>query len=491
MLRFFVLNSTLKNKFNWWNIPQQQNQNEFRWTLDKKIAGLATTLLVLLGGVSSYFYFEINEISREIEEIAQSDFPIYETTTQLVLLQKEKLILLEELNYIYRYSNQEQSLYFPEIADKLARLEQDINQTLFDGIEQSQFALEEEKDKEDKFRLNQDQEDYQKLKEMFLKLELKNQKSHQIIEQAISQEISLSANLIQQARLELQVFDELTQEIIQTLKVHIDGSVSATIDEKTLAIKTNALIAFGALLFGFFFSTTVTRQITSFVNQEILERQQAEDRLKSSLTEKEILLKEIYHRVKNNLLVVSSLLEMQTNYVNDPETVKMLKNSKSRIHSMALVHEQLYRSDSLKEIDLSVYIKDLSAKIFDSHSQQEKVIDFVVNVENISLNIETAHSCGLILNELITNALEHAFTGRDQGTIWINLLRTDDAEIILTVKDDGIGVSKDFDFYETDSLGLKLVRILTRQLEGEIKMDSRIGSSFQIKFSELDYCDRF
>lgn len=236
--------------------------------------------------------------------------------------------------------------------------------------------------------------------------------------------------------------------------------------------------------------TVLLAQSNHQLKQEIIERQQAEAKLKSSLTEKEVLLKEIYHRVKNNLLVVSSLLELQTNYVDDPEIIKMLKNSQDRIHSMALVHEQLYRSDNLKEIDISVYIKALLAKISDSHSNQEKGIDFVVNAESINLNIETAHSCGLIINELVTNALEHAFIGRDRGNIWISLQRTHDAEIILTIKDDGIGVPEDFDFHKIDSLGLRLVRILTRQLEGELKSDFSQGTSFQLTFSELDYCDR-
>ena len=255
----------------WRGIATQRKKRDFRWTLDRKISGLATVLLVLLGGVSSYFYFEINEISREIEEIAQSDFPIYETTTQLLLYQKEKQLLLEELNYIYHHFSQNQELYFSEIAYKFARVEQDISRTLLDGIKQSQFALQEEKEKEDKIRLNQEKEDYQKLQSIFLKLELENQKFNliieQFLEQAISQQISPSTSLIQEARLELQVFDELTLEILQRLKNHIDGSASATFDERSLAVKTNALVAFGALLLGLFLSTLVTRQITSSLNK--------------------------------------------------------------------------------------------------------------------------------------------------------------------------------------------------------------------------------
>ncbi len=257
--------------FNWQSIGQQSDKYKFRWTLDRKIGGLATVLLVLLGGVSSYFYFEINEISREIEEIGQSDIPIYETTTQLILYQKEKQLLLEELNYIYNHFPQEQGLYFSEIAYEFDRLEQNISRTLSDGIQQSQFAFQEEQNKEDRIRLNQEQENYQQLQSIFFKLELENQQFNLIIEeflrQAISDQTSPSISLIQQARLEIQDCDQLTQEIIQRLKDHINGSVSATTEEKALAVKTNAIIAFIALLFGSLISMVITRQITSSVKR--------------------------------------------------------------------------------------------------------------------------------------------------------------------------------------------------------------------------------
>ena len=125
--------------FNWQRIEEQRNKRKFRWTLGQKIGGLATVLLVLMGVISGYFYFEINEISRELEEINQSDIPIYETTTQLILCQKEKLLLLEELNYIYNHFSEEQELYYSEIAYKFDRIEQDISTTLSNGIKQSQY----------------------------------------------------------------------------------------------------------------------------------------------------------------------------------------------------------------------------------------------------------------------------------------------------------------------------------------------------------------
>ena len=301
---------------NWKQISKPQQKLEFSWTLGNKIGGLATVLLILLGGVSSYFYFEINEISREIEEIGESDFPLYETTTQLILYQKEKQFLLEKLNYIYNYPSNEQRLYFSDIAYKFDQIDRNISRTLSNGIKQSQFALEEEQDKEDKIRLNQEEEDYQELKALFLQLELENKKFNLIIEQflqlaisyqtdstasfptleernsnAFTEPLSSSLNLIQQARRELQAFDELILEIQQRLNAHIEGSVSATVDEKALAVKTNTLIAFGALLFGFFVSTLVTRQITSSVNKVTEQAKFIADNInRESLEPKELVI---------------------------------------------------------------------------------------------------------------------------------------------------------------------------------------------------------
>jgi two-component sensor histidine kinase/DNA-binding LytR/AlgR family response regulator len=226
------------------------------------------------------------------------------------------------------------------------------------------------------------------------------------------------------------------------------------------------------------------------LQQEITERKQAEIKVRNSLQEKEILLKEIYHRVKNNLLVVSSLLEIQSNSIEDPEILKMFKNSQHRLHSMALVHEQLYQSKNLKELDFSVYLAALIEKLSYSYDTSEEGINFHIDVEKINLNIETAHSCGLIVNELVANALEHAFCDQTSGNIYLSLKQNSQHDIVLKIKDDGAGVPPNFDFRSTESLGLKLVCILTKQLEGEIKLDTSDGTGFEITFCELDYCDR-
>lgn len=236
--------------------------------------------------------------------------------------------------------------------------------------------------------------------------------------------------------------------------------------------------------------TNLLAQSNHKLQQEIQERKQAETKLKNSLNEKEVLLKEIYHRVKNNLLVVSSLLEIQCSSIEDPEMIRILQNSQERIYSMALVHEQLYRSDNLQQIDISLYIKALLDNISTSHINSEEKINLIVDAQEINLNIETVNSCGLIINELITNALEHAFTEQEQGNIWLNLKYNAEGEIELIIKDDGRGMPSDFDFDDAESLGLRLVKILTRQLEGKLELDLNQGTCFKITFAELDYSER-
>ncbi len=236
--------------------------------------------------------------------------------------------------------------------------------------------------------------------------------------------------------------------------------------------------------------TIQLQESNQLLQQEVIERKHAESKLINSLAEKEVLLKEIYHRVKNNLLVVSSMLEIQTNCIEDPDIIRMFQHSQHRIHSMALVHEQLYRSQNLKELDLSKYIAALINKLSDSYDIGEQGINLLLNTETIHLNIETAHCCGLIINELIANALEHAFPKSKHGNVWISLQKDENMQIVLKVQDDGVGVPQDFDFRNTESLGLKLVCILTKQIEGKIELSTSDGTCFTITFSELDYCDR-
>ncbi|MEG5063738.1 PAS domain S-box protein [Microcoleus sp. B3-A4] len=223
---------------------------------------------------------------------------------------------------------------------------------------------------------------------------------------------------------------------------------------------------------------------------ELSDRKQAEANLKNSLKEKEILLKEIHHRVKNNLCVVASLLELQSNTVADPQVSKMFEESQNRLYSMALIHEKLYRSTNLAQINFGEYLEDLVSNLFHSYNISNNRIQLQVLAEPISLNLETATPCGLIANELVSNTLKHAFPDGTTGTISVECYQTGDKEINLFVKDNGIGFPQNLDFRKTHSMGFQVVCTLTEQLEGTIEISRELGTSFHLKFNELNYFQR-
>ncbi|MFE1746850.1 CBS domain-containing protein [Coleofasciculus sp. H7-2] len=222
------------------------------------------------------------------------------------------------------------------------------------------------------------------------------------------------------------------------------------------------------------------------VQAELAERKRAEEQLKASLKEKEVLLKEIHHRVKNNLQIISSLLKLQSAYTKDDQVLGMFKDSQNRIRSMALIHEKLYQSKDLSRIDFAEYIRDLTGNLLRSYKASSQAITLKTTVNDITLNIDTAIPCGLIINELMSNSLKHAFpTPSKDNKICINIYSSSNNQFILSVSDNGIGFPKDLDFRNTESLGLELVCTLTEQLDGTIELDSSKGTSFNITFSEI------
>lgn len=225
------------------------------------------------------------------------------------------------------------------------------------------------------------------------------------------------------------------------------------------------------------------------LQQEIVERRQISQELQKSLQEKELLLKEIHHRVKNNLFIVSSLLDMQADYLNSPDLSKIIDNSQNRLMSMALIHEQLYGDNGLSKIDFAQYLIALTDNLKTSYLSTE--INFTLEIEDISLNIETVTPCALMINELITNAVEHAFSdNRSQGNILLSAKKNSCGEITLIVKDDGIGFTNPKVLYESKSFGMNLIATLVEQLEGTLEAKSCHGTEITIIFKELDYQDR-
>ncbi|MBN1889662.1 MAG: AAA family ATPase [Thermoflexales bacterium] len=213
----------------------------------------------------------------------------------------------------------------------------------------------------------------------------------------------------------------------------------------------------------------------------------SEEWLKASLKEKNVLLAEIHHRVKNNLQVIVSLLNLQANRIQDERVVEALKESQARVKSMALIHEKLYQSPDLARVDLAGYVRTLLAQLFRAYEVDPSTIRLHVDVEKVSLNIGAAVPCGLLINELVTNCLKYAFPpgspqlGGEGGEIRVELYSKDDS-LVLSVGDNGVGFPPDLDFRNTPSLGLQLVVILTRQLDGEIELDRSGGTRFRITF---------
>ena len=224
-----------------------------------------------------------------------------------------------------------------------------------------------------------------------------------------------------------------------------------------------------------------------------LERKRVEEQLNASLKEKEVLLKEIHHRVKNNMQVISSLLNLQSGRIKNQEILEMFKESQDRIRSMSLIHERLYQSADLAKIDFSHYIQNLANHLFQSYRIDPEAVVLKTDVRDVSLDINKAIPCGLIINELVSNSLKYAFpkvkdTEKKEvkkGEIDIRLT-ADDGKVILLVKDNGIGLPPDLDIETADSYGLQLVTTLVAQLNGKIHIKRKPGATFKIKFNRAN-----
>jgi PAS domain S-box-containing protein len=214
---------------------------------------------------------------------------------------------------------------------------------------------------------------------------------------------------------------------------------------------------------------------------DITERKRAEEHMRSSLHEKEVMLKEIHHRVKNNLQVISSLLNLQANRVADIGMRALFRESQLRVRAMALVHEKLYRSENLASVDFREYIEAVTEEIANTFRHQR--VAMRLEAEPMHLEIETAIPCGLILNELVTNALKHAFPdGGSAGEVKVTLRRKDPQSVEMSVRDNGVGLPRDIDVRQLTSMGMTLVTSLVGQINGEVVVHSNEGTEFVVTF---------
>jgi len=245
----------------------------------------------------------------------------------------------------------------------------------------------------------------------------------------------------------------------------------------------------------------VGEQLAVAINQAQLKEQiqQHASEIQASLHEKEMLLKEIHHRVKNNMQVISSLLNLQSGKIQDQSSLEIFRDSENRIKSMALIHEKLYRSDSLSKINFADYVADLTNGLFSSYNSRN--VGLTLDVDNIYLGVDTAIPCGLIINELVSNAFKYAFPKNKAGEITIKLFNRDavegnnansktsnceECQYVLIVRDNGIGIPDEVDLRHTKSLGLKLVHSLVQQLKGTVDYYNSKGAEFKIQFQEID-----
>ena len=221
------------------------------------------------------------------------------------------------------------------------------------------------------------------------------------------------------------------------------------------------------------------------VGIDITQRKLAEAQIQASLREKEVLLQEIHHRVKNNLQVISSLLDLQSQQIEDSAMLEVFRESQNRVKSMALVHEKLYQSKNFAKINFAEYTESLVNYLFKAYELHSGNVTLELDIDEVALNIDTAIPCGLIINELVSNALKYAFPDNRSGKITISLHSEANRHFNLTIKDDGVGLPIDGEFKTVKSLGLQLVHVLTQQLKGTIDIDCHRGSEFRVYFSEI------
>ena len=222
------------------------------------------------------------------------------------------------------------------------------------------------------------------------------------------------------------------------------------------------------------------------IAEDITDRKLAETRTKESLREKEILLQEIHHRVKNNLQVISSLLDLQSQYVEEQAMQSIFRDCCNRVKSIALVHETLYQAKNFASINFRNYIQNLIGYLLQIYRVNPNQIKVELDIDEVTLNINTAIPCGLIINELVSNALKHAFPNSVAGTIHMSFYSDLNKHYILTIKDSGVGFNINQNFKSLKKLGLQLVNVLSEQLEGTLELDGSTGTEFRLRFAEVN-----
>lgn len=279
------------------------------------------------------------------------------------------------------------------------------------------------------------------------------------------------------------VLESEVEESLQSWDDLLSGSIANFSKEQTYVRKDGTLLRANV-------TVSMVRDVNDAPNyfvavfEDVTERRENERRLQESLKEKEVLLKEVHHRVKNNMQVISSILNLQSSYIDDPKALEVLSESQDRIKSMSFVHESLYQSDTLSEVNFTEYIRNIATNLYHSYTRPQGGIELRFELQQVSINLDTSIPCGLIINELVSNALKYAFKGREKGVITIHLARLTEERLRLIVEDDGVGLPSGFVVENAESLGLQLVTTLATQVSGELEVINDNGMRFKLDFNE-------
>jgi PAS domain S-box-containing protein len=273
--------------------------------------------------------------------------------------------------------------------------------------------------------------------------------------------------------------DEVAGRLSANDKDVLDRGESSQIVEE-VSLKSGRTVQM--LTFRFPFADGDVQSLLGGVSIDISEQVRTQKALSSALATKEVLLKEVHHRVKNNLQIVSSLLTMQAESLQDADARRALQDSQERVQCMALIHERLNRDDAPDQLNFSEYVETLARDLFYSYGVNPDRIRLRFELEPVALSLSQAIPCGLILNELLTNSLKYAFPGERQGEIVVKLSCGKDKLAKLTVADDGVGLAADFDWKKSQSLGLRIMNILGRQLDGTVQREAGAGTVFSLMF---------
>ena len=281
----------------------------------------------------------------------------------------------------------------------------------------------------------------------------------------------------------IEILDQLRAQITSVPVIVLTGT-----DDEQLAVSAVRQGAQDYLVKGKVDRSLLLRSIRYAMERQrllldILEQKKGEEQIRASLKEKDVLLKEIHHRVKNNLQIISSLLKLHTGSLKDERDMEVFKDCQNKIKAMALIHEILYQLENLAKINFSEYTRKLTMSLLHSYGVKSNAITLHIQADNILLGVDVAIPCGLIVNELVSNSIKHAFPGKKNGRIWIDFSPNANRQrMTMTVGDNGIGFPKGLDIQNIESMGLRLVSTLTDQLGGSIEVKHDNGTEIRVIF---------